>query len=236
MRRLIAIFAVGAFLSVAGLASADGAPPAAPGQSGAAHWFAGTVTAVGPSSLSVGVLWTGPDDGSLNGQTVNVGVLTQTRINQGPHHRPIALAAIGAGDLVAVRATGDASSLTARRIHVFCNCHWIGGTVNAVGSTSFSVNVTRTGPYDTVLGGTTVTLQTDQYTVYLRGPHRARIGLSDLQPGEGVGVVFAADGFFRAPGFDPTKATFTAKRVHLWAHRQVPPPSTDAGASASVAT
>jgi hypothetical protein len=234
MRRLTAIFAVGVFLAVAGIASADGAPPAAPDQPTGAHWFAGTVTAVGPSSLTVGVLWTGPNDGSLNGQSVNVNVVTQTRINQGPHHRAIALASIATGDLVAVRATGDASSLTARRIHVFCNCHWIGGTVNAVGSTSFTVNVTRTGPYDTVLDNTTVTLQTNQYTVYLRGRHRARIGLSDLQPGEGVGVVFAADGFFKAPGFDPTKATFTAKRVHAWGQRQVPQPSSDASSSASV--
>ena len=131
MRRLIAIFAAGVFLSIAGLASAEGAPPAARDHAAAAHWFAGTVTAVGPSSLTVGVLWTGPNDGSLNGDTVTVGVETRTRINQGPHHRPIALASIGTGDLVAVRATGDATtSLTARRIHVFCNCHWIGGTVN----------------------------------------------------------------------------------------------------------
>jgi hypothetical protein len=228
MRRFIAIFAVGVFLSVAGLASADGTPRAG------AHWFAGTVTAVGPSSVTVGVLWTGPNDGSLNGQTVTVNVETQTRINQGPHHRAIALAAISTGDLVAVRATGDTSGLTARRIHVFCNCHWIGGTIGTVSSTGFTVNVTRTGPYDGVLDNTTVTLQTNELTVYLRGPHRARIGLSDLQPGAGVGVMFAADGFFKAPGFDPTKATFTAKRVHEWGVRQVPQPSSDAGVSASV--
>jgi hypothetical protein len=233
MRKLIAIFAVGVFLSVAGLASAEGAPPAAPEQA-AAHWFAGTVMGVGQSSVTVGVLWTGPHDGYLNGQTVNVGVATQTRINQGPHHRAIALASIGTGDLVAVRATGDASSPTARRIHVFCNCHWVGGTVSSVGATSFSVQVKRTGPYDTVLDSTTVTLQANQYTVYLRGHRRARIGLADLKPGDGVGVVFAADGFFRAPGFDPTKATFTAERVHVWAQRQVPPASSDAGDSASV--
>ncbi len=228
MRRTIAILAVGAFLSLAGLASADGAAPAAP------HWFAGSVTAVGPSSITVGVLWTGPNDGSLNGQTVTVAVATQTRINQGHHHRAIALAAVATGDLVAVRATGDAPSLTALRVHVFCNCHWIGGTVHSVGGTSVSVDVKRTGPYDTVLANTTVTLQTDQYTVYLRGHHRARVALSDLKPGEGVGVVFAADGFFRAPGFDPAKAVFTARRVHAWAARQVPAPSSDASVGAGV--
>ena len=70
--------------------------------------------------------------------------------------------------------------------------------------------------------------------MYLRGRHRARIGLSALKPGEGVGVVFAADGFFRSPGFDPTKATFTAKRVHAWGARQVPPSSSDASVSAGV--
>src|SRR5215469_6950057 len=105
MRRLIAIFAAGAFLSVAALASAEGTPPAA-GQHVPVHWFAGTVTAVGPSSLTVGVLWTGPNDGSLNGQSVGVAVETQTRINQGPHRQAIALASISTGDLVAVRATG----------------------------------------------------------------------------------------------------------------------------------
>jgi hypothetical protein len=228
MRNLLAIFAAGVFLSIAGAASADSTRPAM-------HWFAGTVTAVGPSSISVGVLWTGPNDGNLNGDTVTVGVETQTRINQGRHHRPIALASIATGELVAVRASGDATtSLTARRIHVFCNCHWIGGNVDSVGSTSFSVDVKRTGPYDTVLGNTTVTLQTNQYTVYLRGRHGARIALSDLRPGAGVGVVFAADGFFKAPGFDPTKATFTAKRVHAWGLRQVPPPSTDVSVSAGI--
>ena len=139
-----------------------------------------------------------------------------TRIN-GPHHKPIALAQIQVGDLVAVRAIGnDLTSLTAARIRDFCNCHWIGGTIASVGSGSFTVNVKRTGPYDTVLDNTTITLGTNALTVYLRGPHRARLGFSDLTVGEGVGVVFSANGFFKAPGFDPTTATFTAARVHVW--------------------
>ena len=37
-------------------------------------WFAGSVAAVGSTSLTVNVLWTGPHDGSLNGQTLNVSV------------------------------------------------------------------------------------------------------------------------------------------------------------------
>ena len=165
---------------------------------------------------------------------MTVAVETKTRINQGPHHRADRAREHQHGDLVAVRADGDASSLTARRIHVFCNCHWIGGTVNSVGTTSFTVDVKRTGPYDTVLANTTVTLQTDSYTVYLRGRHRARIGLSDLKPGEGRRRGVRGGRFLPSPGFDPTKATFTAKRVHVWGARQVPPPSSDASVSAGV--
>ena len=241
MRRLIAILAVGVFLSVAGIAAADTTPatttttPGTTAPTKPGHWFAGTVTAVGSNSLTVGVLWTGPNDGSLNGQSVTVSVTDNTKINKG-HQGPIALAAIQVGDLVAIRADGTApSSLTARRIHDFCNCHWIGGTVASVGTNSFTVNVTRTGPYDTVLDNTTVTLQTNSLTVYLQGRRGHRIGFGDLKTGEGVGVVFAADGFFKAPGFDPTKATFTAKRVHVWGPRQAPAASTDASAAAQVA-
>jgi Domain of unknown function (DUF5666) len=200
-----------------------------------AQWFAGSVTAVGTDSLTVGVLWTGPHDGSLNGQTVTVSVASSTRIDQGPHHTPIALGQIQVGDLVALRATGDsATSLTATRIHVYCNCHWVGGTISAISSTgsSISVQVARTGPYDTVLNGQDVTIQVNADTVYLRGPHHDRIGFSDLQVGDGVGIVFSADGFFKAPGFDPTTATFTAKRVHVWGHKQVPSSSSDASSAA----
>jgi hypothetical protein len=202
------------------------------------HWFAGTVTAVESNMLTVGVLWTGPHDGSLNGQTVTVSVPTSTRINEGPHHKAIAIAQIQPGDLVALLATGDtAATLTATRIHVYCNCHWIGGTISAIASsgTSFSVQVRRTGPYDGVLKGQNVTLQVNAATVYLHGPHHNRIGFSDLKVGQGVGIVFAASGFFKAPGFDPTTATFTAKRVHVWGHGQVPPASSDSGDAAQTA-
>jgi hypothetical protein len=239
MRRLIAILVVGVSLSVAGIAAADMTPtPTTTTPTSTAqppHWFAGTVTAVGSNSLTVGVLWTGPNDSSLNGQSVTVSVTDNTRINKG-RQGAIALAAVQNGDLVAIRADGTApASLTARRIRDFCNCHWIGGTVASVGTNSFTVNVTRTGPYDTVLDNTTVTLQTNALTVYLHGHHGRRIGFSDLTPGQGVGVVFAADGFFKAPGFDPNHATFTAKRVHVWGPMQTPAASSDASATAQVA-
>ncbi len=202
---------------------------------GRGHWFAGSVSSVGDSSITVGVLWTGPNDGYLNGQTVTVAVPSNTRISQGPRHQAIALASIQPGDLVSLRARGaDASSLTATKIHVFCNCHWVGGTVSSVGASSFQVSVKRTGPYDGVLANTTITLQVGSQTVYLAGPHHRRIAFSDLKVGEGVGVVFSADGFFKAPGFDPAKATFTAKRVHVWGNRQVPPASTDSSSAAQI--
>ncbi|HEY4349552.1 MAG TPA: DUF5666 domain-containing protein [Gaiellaceae bacterium] len=243
MRKLSLLLAMGVLFSVASIpALADGAPAKTNAQARNharlhAHWFAGTVSAVGSNSLTVGVLWTGPNDGSLDGQTVTVAVTDHTRIN-GARHRPIALAQVQVGDLVALRTTGDVStaSLTAVKIHDFCNCHWVGGTIASIGTSSFTVSVKRTGPYDTVLNNTTVTIQTNANTVYLRGPHRARLGFSDLKVGEGVGVVFSASGFFKDPGFDPTTATFTAKRVHVWPKRFVPPAATDAGDAAGTST
>ncbi len=194
-------------------------------------WFAGSVASVGSSSLTVNVLWTGPHDGSLNGQTLNVSVAPNTRIQGGKHHRPIALASIQVNDLVAIRAaTDDDSSFSATGIHVYCNCHWIGGTISSVASAggSVTVHVDRTGPYDTVLRHHDITLQVNDTTVYLRGRHDRRIPFGSLQAGDGVGIVFAANGFFKAPSFNPSTATFTAKRVHVWSRRQVPEPDSDA--------
>jgi hypothetical protein len=119
-------------------------------------------------------------------------------------------------------------------VHVYCNCHWVAGTISSIGATgaSFTEQVSRTGPYDTVLDGQTVTLQTNEDTVYLRGAHRSRIAFSNLQVGEGIGVVFSASGFFKAPGFVPSTAMFAATRVHVWGHRQVPPLTSDITATA----
>jgi hypothetical protein len=239
MRKLYLLFGTGLLMAAFALpALAASAPTKTAAVTAPAHlrWFAGSVTAVGSDSLTVGVLWTGPHDGSLNGQTLTVSVPANARINRGPHRRPIALAQIQPNELVSLRVSGDSpTTLTAARVHVYCNCHWLGGTVSSVGTNSFSVQVSRTGPYDTVLNRHSVTIQANSYTVYLRGPYRARIAFSDLKPGEGIGVVFSATGFFRAPGFDPSTATFTAKRVHVWPHRQVPPPSTDADDAAQTA-
>lgn len=200
-----------------------------------AHWFAGSVSAVGSDSLTIGVLWTGPHDGSLNGTTVTVNVDSNTQIT-GPGKTQGQLSDIQDNDLVAVAAHGDLSNLTASKIHVFCNCHWVGGTITALGSSSLTVQVKKTGPYDTVLNGQPVTIQTTSSTVYIRGKDKTPIQFSDLKVGDGVGVIFSATGFFKAPGFDPSTATFTAKRVHVWGHDQTPPASTDASAAASVTT
>ena len=199
------------------------------------HWFAGSVASVGGDSLTVNVLWTGPKDGQLNGTTVTVGVTGSTTIVNGKTKAAAQLGDIVPGDLVSLRATAaDATlaSLTATHIRIWCNCHWIGGTISSIGSSSFTVQVARTGPYDTVLKGRNVTINVNGSTAYLKGKDKTQIAFSDLQVGAGVGVVFAANGFFKAPGFDPETATFTAKRVHEWMKRQVPPPSSDAGSAA----
>ncbi|HVM56724.1 MAG TPA: hypothetical protein VMT74_04605 [Gaiellaceae bacterium] len=201
----------------------------------AVHWFAGSVTTVGSDSLGVDVLWTGPKDGQLNGTTVSVALNGDTQIVEGKDHSAASLSDIVPGDLVSLRATAaDAtlSSLTATHIRIWCNCHWVGGTINGVGSSSISVHVDRTGPYDTVMKGTDVTIQVNGSTTYIKGKDKTPISLSDLQVGAGIGIVFGANGFFKAPGFDPEKATFTASRVHEWLKRQVPPPSSDAGSAA----
>ena len=224
-----------ALLPFGAAAATRSANDQAPNARAHAHWFAGSVTAVGAASLSVNVLWTGPKDGQLNGQAVTIAVNADTQIVNGKDHSAAQLSDIKPGDLVGLRAVSTDStltSLTATHIRIWCNCHWIGGTISAVGTSSFNVQVVRSGPYDTVLKSNDVTIQVNGATVYIKGKDKTPITLSDLKVGDRVGVVFAADGFFKAPGFDPSKATFTAKRVHDWQRQQVPPPSSDAGAAA----
>jgi len=199
------------------------------------RWFAGQVSAVGSNTITVGVLWTGPHDGDLNGQTLTVNVASNARIDRGGRHTAIALASIQPGDLVAVQAMGDSpTALTATRIHDYCNCHWIGGTITALGTNTVTVMVTGTGPYDTVLKGQAITLQVNAYTVYLRGHFWRRLAFSGLKVGQHVGVVFAANGFFKAPGFNPATATFTAKKIHVWGRDPVPPGSSSGDGGAGI--
>jgi hypothetical protein len=200
------------------------------------HWFAGSVTNVSSSSLTVNVLWTGPHDGALNGQSVTVAVGSGTQVTSGPGRSPSSIGSVLNNDLVGVSASGlgkDLSSLTAVGIHINCDCHWVGGTITGLGSNSITVQVKRTGPYDGVLAGTSVTIGTGGSTVYIQGKDKTPIDFGALQEGDGVGIVFAANGFFRAPGFNPQTATFTASRVHQWGHRQVPPPSSDSLSAAT---
>jgi hypothetical protein len=223
---LTAVFALPAF-----------AAPTATQVRAHSHWFAGSVTAVGTSSITVAVLWTGPNDGALNNQSVTLTVAPTTRIVGGKPPAQVALSTIQTGDLVGVRAVGvgsDLTTLTALRIRVNCNCHWIGGTIASTSSTGLTVQVKRTGPYDRVLNGQSVTLGVSSSTIYIQGKAKTPIALSDLTVGESVGVVFSASGFFKAPGFDPSTATFTAARVHVWGHGPVPSASSDVTAIAPV--
>jgi hypothetical protein len=190
------------------------------------EWFAGSVSAVGTDSLTVGVLWTGPHDGSLNGQTLTLSVPSGTVIVKGVDGRrfPISLSQIQPNDLVAINASGTGpSALVASKVVDYCDCHFISGTVGTTTTTpsdSFTVQVQHTGPYDTVLEGQLVTLQTTGSTIYLQGRggwrHITPISFTDLTAGEHIAVIFAANGFFKAPGFNPATATFTASRVEVW--------------------
>lgn len=201
------------------------------------HWFAGSVSSVGSDSLTVGVLWTHQHDDSLNGQLTTVAVNSDTQITSGKDKTSISLSDIQTGDLVAVVASGsgsDLTTLTATKIHVYCNCHWVGGTVSAIGTSSVTIQVKKTGPYDTVLSGQAVPINVDSNTVFIAGKDKTTIAFSDLKVGAGVGVVFSANGFFKAPGFDPSTADFTAKQIHVWGHKLVPPASTDASVAAAV--
>jgi hypothetical protein len=212
------------------------------------EWFAGSVSAVGANSLTVGVLWTGPHDGSLDGQTLTVSVQGGTVIKKGEDGRrfPIALSQIQPNDLVAINASGTApSALVASKIVDYCNCHFISGTIGTTTSTpsdSFTVQVQHTGPYDTVLQGQLVTLQTSGSTIYLQGRggwrHITPISFADLTAGEHIAVIFAANGFFKAPGFNPATATFTASRAEVWGQGVAPitplSPSVSGAAQTSV--
>jgi hypothetical protein len=199
------------------------------------EWFAGSVSAVSPTgSLTVGVLWTGPHDGALNGQSLTVSVPTTGVVILkgvgGGRRVPISLSQIQVNDLVALNATGSSpTALTATKIVDYCDCHFVSGTIGTTTTTpsdSFTVQVKNTGPYDTVLQGQTVTMQTSGSTIYLQGRggwrHNTPIAFADLKPGEHVAVIFAANGFFKAPGFNPATATFTAARVEVWGQGIVP--------------
>ena len=240
MRRIILTLVAGALVAAVALPALAASTPTtgsttpAPSHS---HWFAGSVSAVGLSSLTVGVLWTGPHDSSLNGQSVIVSVDSNTAITSGKDRTPVALSSIQNGDLVGVVASGaiGVSGMTATKIHVYCNCHWIGGTISSIGTGSITVQVAKTGPYDTVLSGQAVTVVLDGATSCIVGEEKTSIPCSNLKLGQGVGVVFSANGFFKAPGFDPSKATFTAKQIHVWGHKRVPGASTDSSTAAQVA-
>ena len=98
------------------------------------------------------MLWTGAHDGSLNGHAVNATVSPTATIVSGASKTPVALSSINPGDLVGVVATGlgqDLSTLTVTQIHVFCDCHFVGGTISNVTADSITLSVSKTGPVPT---------------------------------------------------------------------------------------
>ena len=167
--------------------------------------FGGAVTAASSGSATVDVYW--QRKGSVS-SPVTVAIDSNTKIHYGKGQ-----SSINAGDLVGVVATTNNGTLTARRINVRCNCHFAAGTLGSVGSSSFAVNVERTGPYDTVLKGNAVTFQVTGSTVFVQGKDKAAGTISGLKTGEKVAVIFGANGFFKDPSFNWQTATFTASHV-----------------------
>ena len=186
--------------------------------------FAGNVTAVGSDSLTVNVQWS--KSGSASG-SVTVAVNADTKLNKG-EDGAITLADVKIGDLVGVGAVAAADgSLTAKHVRVAENTHWIGGTVASIDGSTLTVQVLRTGPYDIVLKDQTVKIGLSADTVFVQGRDRKPITAADVKAGDKVGVLFSASGFFRAPGFDWTTATLTAKTVRDW--KKVEPQPATAG-------
>jgi uncharacterized protein DUF5666 len=194
-------------------------PPAAQ-----AHglFLAGSIVSADSGHVTVDVLLTGKNDTHFDGTQVSVAITSATTIDYGKGQ-----SSIDPGDLVGIHATAaDASlsTLTARKIHVACNCHWAAGMLTAISPGLIRVNVKRTGPYDTVLNGNEVKFGLDSTTKFVGGRDKKAISISDLSVGDTVGVTFSASGFFRDPDFKWQDATFTAKLVHLRRYRTAASP------------
>jgi hypothetical protein len=176
-------------------------------------FLAGSVVSADSGQLTVDVSFTGKHDQQLDGKQVSVAITADTKIVYGKGQ-----SSIDPGDLVGVHATAaDASlsTLTARKIHVACNCHFAAGKLTAISPGLIRVNVAKTGPFDKVLNGNEVKFDVDSSTTFVEGKDKKPIMIGDLSIGDTVGVIFGASGFFRDPNFNWQDATFTAKQVHL---------------------
>lgn len=173
------------------------------------RWLGGTVAAVGPTSVSIAVKKAGKADRSLVGQTVTVAVTGTTQFTGKGAKQ---LSDVQTDDTVAVSATGDATQgLTAVRLRdvTGTHLHWIAGSVTAVSSSSITVSVKRTGPYDTPLANQTATFAVDSSTVVIRNREGSNASIGDVQTGMTVGVLFSARGRNFTSGL-------TATRIHIW--------------------
>jgi hypothetical protein len=187
----------------AAVALADDAPAKAHASS-----FAGAVTAVGSGSLTIHVDRAGKRATDLVGHTITVSVPAGTPITLGKDKTSISLGDIQVGWRARVAAVQDASGTwTAKRVHAGRGDHWFAGTLTAVGSSSITVDVEKTGHHDTQLLGQTLVVPVDSATQYVLGKDKTPITLHDLTVGDRVGVVV------HSPGGDLSQG-MTAVRVH----------------------
>jgi len=209
------VFAAPALAASPSVAAPGGAVPAGAGQgtvgrAAVAHvWLAGTVTAVGPSSLTLTVSRTGPHDTQLNGQTLVVATAASTAVTRGKDATSITLGDVKVGDLVGISAAGDAASaLTATRIAVREICHMASGTVTGVNGATVTFAVDRAGKDVPQLVGQTLSVQVAPDAVIVQGKDKSPAQLSAVQTGARVTVALMAE------GNDLTKA-LTADKVHI---------------------
>jgi hypothetical protein len=148
-------------------------------------FLAGSIVSADSGHVTVDVLLTGKNDTHFDGTQVSIAITSATTIDYGKGQT-----SIDPGDLVGIHATAaDASlsTLTARKIHVACNCHWAAGMLTAISPGLIRVNVKRTGPYDTVLNGNEVKFGLDSTTKFVEGKDKKAISISDLSVGDTVG-------------------------------------------------
>ncbi len=200
MRRIVVLLAAALLVVAAGTAAAladGGTPPTAP-PTATVH-LAGTVTAVGSSSLSLQVQKASRNASSLEGRTVTIAVDSGTEITVGKD--PGRLSDIKAGARAAVMAKGFPDNLTATKIHAgkgegqgeHEGEHAFGGSVTAVGSGSLTLQVEKTGNNDSQLMGQSVTVAVTSSTEITLGKDKTPIPLSQVQVGYHAGVAAKQD-------------------------------------------
>jgi len=161
--------------------------------------FGGSLTAIGSSSLTVEVDRTGRNDGGLGGRTITLAVDQNTKIMR--DGKPIQLSELVVGEHVGVTAEAVADQFTAKSVKAGDHDVSFAGTITAVGSSSLTVEVDRTGSNSGGLGGRTLTVAVDSTTQITLNGQPAQ--LSQLAAGDRAAVtaVGIAD-------------SYTARQIH----------------------